>query len=109
MNISHVHALDIIRSLSDAESESELQKRAVYVIHYRFATLKMPGRLQKEYPNCKDIPVRCNKCKHCSVELVKKRGRPVGTMKEAGYLVSTNGGRPRKMPVNDGGSYIQTG
>ena len=72
-----------------------------------FAILKMPGRLQKECPNCKqDIPVRCNKCKHCDVDIKKKRGRPVGTTKKAGYRVSTNGGRPRKTTASDGGSCV---
>ena len=59
----------------------------------------------KECPNCKqDIPMRCNKCKHCNVDLKKKRGHPVGTTKEAGYGISTNEGRPRKTTTNDGGS-----
>ena len=32
----------------------------------------------------------------------KKRGRPVGTMRSAGYAVSTNGGGPRKTTELDG-------
>ena len=52
----------------------------------------------KECPNCKQRnPVRCNKCKYCNADMKKKRGRPIGTTKSAGYRVGANGGRPYKI------------
>ena len=62
---------------------------------------------QKECPNCKqDNLVRSKKCKHCNADLKKKRGRPVGTTKSAGYRVGTNGGRPRKITANGSSSCV---
>ena len=56
----------------------------------------------KECPNCKQRnPVRYNKCKYCNADMKKKRGRPVGTMKNAGYRVGANGGRPCKIAKDD--------
>ena len=63
----------------------------------------MPKRLQKTCENCKqDNPLRRNSCKFCNHDFKKKRGRPVGTTRSAGYAVSTNGGRPRKTTELDG-------
>ena len=63
--------------------------------------IKMPPL--KECPNCKQRnPMRCNKCKYCNADIMKKkRGRPVGTTKSAGYRVGANGGRPCKIAKDD--------
>ena len=67
------------------------------------ATLNMPGRLQKTCENCKkDNPLRRNSCKFCNHDFKKKRGRPVGTTRSAGYAVGTSGGRPRNTAETDG-------
>jgi hypothetical protein len=76
----------------------------ICVLHCTFASLlqivEMPP--QKKCPNC-------NICKYCNVDIKKKRGRPVGTTKSAGYRVGTNGGRPRKTTTSDSSSCVARG
>ena len=58
----------------------------------------MLKRLQKTCEKCKQD--RRNSRKYCSYDFKKKQGLPVGTMRSAGYAVSTSGGDLIKLELS---------